>query len=156
MNATAGAKSLGVGVVSAGWGTWRNEPEEYDMHWEGFAKRYGMRLTGVATGNAIEAGLGKVLHEDPRYFPSDLDSKWLRIWNAAKMTVMARRDDGRSAPAYARYTGIAGNNLLSNTWRPSSESTAHAALTRTALGFTGRFAGNLFDEFRTHIHRKVR
>jgi hypothetical protein len=65
---TIGTRSLGAGVVSAGWGTWLSKPEEYDTHWVGFAKRYGMRLSGVSTGNAIEAGLGMAMNEDPRYF----------------------------------------------------------------------------------------
>jgi hypothetical protein len=59
LQSTVGPKSLAAGVVSAGWGTALNKPEEYGPHWEGFAKRYGMRLTGVATGNALEAGLGR-------------------------------------------------------------------------------------------------
>src|SRR5438874_2190605 len=42
IHATLGAKSLGVGVASAGWGTWQDKPKEYDTHWGGFAKRYGM------------------------------------------------------------------------------------------------------------------
>ena len=53
---TAGPTSLfGAGPLSAGLGTAFNNPPEYGPHWEGFGKRYGMRLTGVSTGNAIEA-----------------------------------------------------------------------------------------------------
>jgi hypothetical protein len=65
MNSTVGQKSLAAGIVSAAWGTALNKPKEYGPHWEGFGKRYGMRLTGVATGNAIEAELGGLWGEDP-------------------------------------------------------------------------------------------
>ncbi|HEY7615282.1 MAG TPA: hypothetical protein VH744_00625, partial [Terriglobales bacterium] len=68
VNNTVGPASLGAGILSAGLGTARNNPEEYGPTWEGFGKRYGMRLTGVSTGNAMEAGLGSLWGEDPRYF----------------------------------------------------------------------------------------
>ncbi len=67
-DATVGPESLVAGVFSAGWGTARTIPPEYDAHWEGFAKRYGMRLTGVSVGNAIEGGLGAVWGEIPGMF----------------------------------------------------------------------------------------
>jgi hypothetical protein len=70
---------LGAGVISAAWGTAFNNPEEYGPQWRGFAKRYGMRLTGIATSNAIEAGLGSVWGEDPRYAAVGEGSVWSRV-----------------------------------------------------------------------------
>src|SRR6185295_8675645 len=154
LQSTVGPKSLAAGVVSAGWGTARNKPEEYGPHWEGFAKRYGMRLTGVATGNAIEAGLGTIWNEDPRYVPSTETRPWPRLRYAAAEVFLARRADGHQAPSFARYSGVVGGNFISNSWRVPSESTATAALTRSALGFAGRFASNLFDEFWRDIRHK--
>ena len=65
---TIGPRSLAAGLFSAGFGTVTNTPREYGTHWDGFAQRYGVRLTGVGTSNAIEASLGAVWSEDPRYF----------------------------------------------------------------------------------------
>jgi hypothetical protein len=65
---TVGPESLTAGLFSAGFGTAIDRPREYGPHWDGLGKRYAMRLTGVSTGNAIEAGLGAVWGEDPRYF----------------------------------------------------------------------------------------
>ena len=154
VNSTVGPTSLGVGIVSSGWGTWMDKPGEYGTHWAGSAKRYGMRLSGVSAGNAIEAGLGIATNEDPRYFPSVGNGSWQRVRHAAAMTLMAHRSDGRITPAYARYAGIVGNNFLSNAWRAPSESTVNSALIRTGLGFTGRFVSNLFDEFRGDFLRR--
>src|SRR5262252_4994798 len=56
LQSTAGPASLAGGVVSSAFGTALNMPKEYGPHWEGFGKRYGMRLTGISTGNAMEAG----------------------------------------------------------------------------------------------------
>jgi len=68
IKSTVGPVSLAAGLFSAGFGTAMNRPREYDPHWEGFGKRYGMRLTGIATGNAMEATIGPLWGEDPRYF----------------------------------------------------------------------------------------
>jgi hypothetical protein len=155
VNSTVAPKSLAAGIVSTAWGTAMNKPKEYGPHGEGFGKRYGMRLTGVATGNAIEAGLGGLWSEDPRYSPSFDDRPVGRVRHAAAMVFIAHRSDGRPVLAFARYTGIVGGNFISNTWRVPSESTARAAMTRSLVGFGGRFASNLFDEFRQGILRKL-
>jgi len=65
---TIGVPSLLGGVIDAEWGTLHDRPPEYGSGPEGFFKRYGIRLTDVATSNAMEAGLGAVWGEDPRYF----------------------------------------------------------------------------------------
>jgi hypothetical protein len=68
---TAGPLSrLAAGSISSGRGTMLDKPKEYGPHWEEFGQRYGVRLTGLSTGTAMEAGLGMLWGEDPRYFPS--------------------------------------------------------------------------------------
>ena len=153
---SVGPQTLVAGVFSAGLGTARNRPIEYGGTWEGFGKRYGMRLTGVASGNAIEAGIGYLWGEDPRYFRANGQPIGARIKNIVIMTFAARRSrDGHLAAAYARYAAIPGNNFLSNTWRANSESTMDAALVRTGIGFAGRMASNAFQEFWPDIRHVV-
>jgi len=147
VNSTIGPTSLAAGAFSAGFGTAMNRPREYGPHWEGYGKRYGMRFTGIATGNLMEASLGALWGEDPRYFRASGQSVKGRIRNVIVMTFVARQADGDLAPAYARYAGISGNNFLSNTWRADSESGLGDACLRTALGFAGRMGGNAFAEF---------
>jgi hypothetical protein len=155
VRSTIGPESLGSGLLTSGLGTAMNSPREYGGSWEGFGKRYGMRLTGVSTGNAIEAGLGEIWGEDPRYFRADGEPFGHRILNIVKLTFRARRRDGSMAPAYARYIGIAGNNFLSNTWRADSEADAQHAILRTVYGFAGRMGGNAFKEFWPDVRRLV-
>jgi hypothetical protein len=153
---TVGPMSLFVaGPFSAGLGTWRNRPEEYGPSWEGFGQRYGMRLTGVSTGNAIEASLGAVWGEDPRYFRSPDPEFKLRVKHVVKATFMAPGRDGHWRPAYARYAGNIGNNFLSNTWRVESDNGASDAAVRCVWGVVGRMAGNAFAEFWPTIKKKV-
>jgi hypothetical protein len=144
---TIGPPHLAGGTVTSAFGTALNRPQEYGPHWAGMADRYGMRMTGIVTGNAIEAGTGLLLGEDPRYFRVHDRPFGARIRNVVRLTFYARTGDGSYRPAYARYAAIAGNNFLSNRWRVHSEANTHDALLRTAEGFAGHMAFNAFEEF---------
>ena len=153
---TAGPTSLLLaGPLSSAWGTALNKPKEYGPGWEGFGKRYGMRLTGVSTGNAIEAGLGAVWGEDPRYFRSPDRALGGRLKYVIKSTFMAPGRDGRWHVAYARHAGNVGNNFLSNTWRVESENGPDDAAVRCVWGITGKLGSNAFSEFWPDIKRMV-
>jgi hypothetical protein len=152
---TVGPESLGVGVLSAGLGTARDKPVEYGTHWDGFGNRYGMRLTGVVTSNAMEAGIGALWGEDPRYFRTIDQPFGKRIKNILIMTVAARGRDDALHPAYARFIAKTGSNFLSNTWRPDSEATSEAALGRVGLGFASKVASNAFLEFLPELKHYV-
>jgi hypothetical protein len=153
---TVGPATLTGGLISAGFGTLINRPREYGTHWEGFGDRYGMRLTGVATSNAMEAGLGTLWGEDPRYYRAGRDEPFgKRVGHIVKWTFVAANSNGSVRPAYARYAAIAGNNFLSNTWREHSEANTTVALERTGLGVLARMAGNTFDEFWPDVKQKM-
>jgi len=151
---TFGPGSLLVGIWSAGIGTARDNPREYGPYWDGFAKRYGMRFTGVATSNTMEAGLGAIWGEDPRYVRNALLPFKKRIGNVLLYTLMSRNRNGQLMPAYARYIAIPGNNFLSNTWRVSSDATTSAALARTGYGIAAEIAGNAWNEFWPDLRRQ--
>lgn len=144
---TLGPEHLAGGTLNSAYGTATNHPREDGTHWGGFGERFGIRLTGVATSNVMEASVGALWGEDPRYFRVPEESWGARAKNVIKMTFLARRADGNFAPAYARYIAYAGNNFLSNTWRADSEADAQHALIRTAEGFAGRMGANAWDEF---------
>ena len=153
---TAGPTSLLLaGPLSAAFGTALDRPHEYGPHWEGFGKRYGMRLTGIATGNAIEAGLGSLWGEDPRYFHSRNHVFGQRVKYVMKTTFMAPNRDGRWQLAYARYAGNVGNNFLSNTWRSRDENGPDDAALRCVWGVTGKMASNAFMEFWPDVKKLV-
>jgi len=155
IQSTIGPASLAGGVVSAAWGTEFHRPSEYDTNWDGFGQRYGLRLTGIAASNAVEAGLGAAWGEDPRYFREPDRAFGHRLLHAATMTFFAKDRNGNYMPAYARYTAIAGTNYLSNAWRPDSDATGQRATLRVGLGFLGRFSGNVWDEFWPDVKHRV-
>jgi hypothetical protein len=152
---TLGPVHLTGGLFTSAFGTAVDRPKEYGPHWGGFADRYGMRLTGIVTGNAIETGAGFLLHEDPRYFRVPERPFKSRVGNVVRLTFMARRDDGNFGPAYGRYLAISGNNFLSNSWRVDSEANTHDAILRTAEGSAGRMAANAFEEFWPDVRKHV-
>ena len=152
-HATVGVPTMVAGVIPAGFGTLFNRPKEYGTHWDGFGKRYGIRLTGSSTSNAMEASLGAVWGEDPRYYRLGRGQGFKRrLKNALVQAFVDHDRHGNVMPAYARYMAIPGSNFLSNTWRPGSEANVSGALLRTGLGFLDRAASNLFNEFWVSVH----
>ena len=152
---TVGVASLTGAAFTTAFATAYNRPKEYGTHWEGYGKRYGMRMTGSATSSAMEAGLGALWGEDPRYHPMGSgESPGRRLKSALKQAFLARDRNGNTMPAYARYAAIPGSNFLSNTWRPDSQANASGALLRTGLGFAARITSNLFTEFWPDIRRR--
>ena len=152
---TVGPQSLTAGLFTAALGTAANNPKEYGPHWEGFGKRYGIRLSGVSTSNAMEAGLGAFWGEDPKYYPTKGMTIKQRIGNVMKTTFTAPRPDGHYAPAYARFIAIPGSNFIANTWRADSEADAEHAALRTLYGFLGHMGGNAFQEFWPDVQRLI-
>jgi len=155
LDSTVGFQSLALGLFPAAFGTAENKPYEYHGNWSGYWKRYGMRLTGLATSNTMEAGIGAIWHEDPRYFRVPDRPFRERFRNTVRLTYLARRPSGDYGPAYARYIAIPGSSFLSNTWRANSEANTQDALERTGFGIVGRFASNATAEFWPDISARI-
>jgi hypothetical protein len=151
--ATLGPGSLFVGAIQAGWGNLTNRPPEYRGGMEGFGKRFGLRLSSVGTSNVMEASLGAIWGEDPRYHLSDDRTTGGHFRHAIKMTFMADKADGSVAPAYARFIAYAGSNAISNAWRPDSQRNVDSTVTRIGERFAGKLAGNLLKEYWPEIKR---
>jgi len=143
------------GIFQSALGTAPNRPREYGPHWGGFADRYGMGMTRSVTGNAIEAGVGLILRQDPRYFRLPDRPFKARVGNVLRLAFAARGGGGSFGPAYARYMALFGNNFVSNSWRVHSEANSHDALLRTSEGFGGLLASNAFEEFWPDVKKRV-
>jgi hypothetical protein len=147
LNQTIAPEHIVAGLFVAAFGTARDAPPEYRGTWAGFGKRFASREASVTLSNTMEAGLGAIWGEDPRYFRNAELPFGHRVGNVVKQTFFARRRDGSYHLAFARYAGITGSNFISNAWRPHSEADTQHALSRTGFGFLGRFGSNAWDEF---------
>jgi hypothetical protein len=155
LTSTVAPPSLLAEAVASAYNTGKNEPKEYRGTWSGFGKRFGIRLSQTATGTAIEAGLGSIWGEDPRYFRSYSQPFKGRVKNVVMSSFLTHTRSGQFMPAYARFIAIPGSNFLSNTWRADSEANTRQALERTGWGFLGEIGKNAFLEFWPDFHRRV-
>ena len=157
VDGTVGPQSLFiVGPLSTAWQTAWNTPEEWGRGWSGIAKRYAQREADVAISNTIEAGLGALWGEEPRYIPSARKGIWPRARYALKTSVLSQGRDGRLRPAWARYAGNTLNNLIENAWLPPSQTTATQTAVRSGMGIVTRMGGNLWDEFWPDVVRRLK
>ena len=148
-----GRRTLAVGLLTSGSKTVINSPDEWGRAWGGLGKRFLQREADVAISNTIEASLGAVWGEDPRYLPSNRHGAWPRISYALKTVFLAPRRDGHLAPAWGRVASNVFNNVIENTWLPPSMTTPGPTTVRSVNGFVGRMAGNLWDEFEPDLLR---
>jgi len=155
VDGTVGPRSLGVGVIVSAWQTGWNVPQEWGRTWSGVGKRYLAREADVAISNSIEAGLGAIWGEDPRYIAAPRGSVRSRIGYAAKTVMLAQRRDGRLAPAWGRYAGNTLNNVIENSWLPPSMTTPTQTVVRSAAGLLGRLIGNLWEEFWPDLRKRI-
>jgi len=156
VDGTFGPTSIATGVFIASWNTAWNTPSEWGGSWAGFGKRFGSREAQMTISNGLEAGLGAAWGEDPRYFPSCRAGFWSRTGYAAKTVFVAHRRTGQLAPAWARYIGAIGSNVVANTWLPPSSTTASQNVRRIGNGFLGRFVGNLWMEFWPDVRGRLK
>ena len=155
VDGTIGHRSLFiVGPLATIWQTGFNSPEEWGRGVSGIAKRYAQREADVAISNTIEAGLGALWGEDPRYIPSGRKGVWPRARYAIRTVFLAQRRDGSLKPAWARYAGNVANNLIENTWLPPSVTTPGQTAWRSGLGLLGRLGGNAWEEFWPDVVRR--
>jgi hypothetical protein len=155
VDGTVGRMSLGVGVLSATWSTAWNTPDEWGRTASGFGKRYAAREADVAISNTLEAGLGAIWGEDPRYIRAPRGPVRSRFLYAMKTVVLAPRRDGHLAPAWGRYAANTVNNLIENTYLPPSVTTVGQTTIRSVSGFASRALGNLWEEFWPDIKKRL-
>lgn len=153
---TIGVQSLGIGVFASAWQTAWNVPDEWGRTWSGGGKRYLAREADVAISNTIEAGLGAIWGEDPRYVPAPRGPIRSRIGYAFRTVVLAPRRDGHLAPAWGRFAGNTINNVIENTYLPPSYTTTGQTIWRSASGLASRLAYNLWSEFWPDIRARLR
>ena len=142
-------------VITSAIGTGTNAPPEYGPHWDGFAKRIALRASTSTTGMFLEAGIGTLWDEDPRYVRTEGKPVKGRVLNAVKMAFLARNGRGEVVPAYARYISIPTSAFVTRTWRPDSQTGISRTVSRIPLSFLDRIISNAFTEFGPDIRKRL-
>lgn len=154
---TYGPRSLLIsGPISAGWRTYRNRPEEWEPHWDGFGKRYAARLLDNTVTNGLEASMGAIWKEDPRYFRIGQGPMRRRIGRTVRQTFMNRYGDGSYHVGAAKAIGIVGTSYARKLWMPDSVTSNRDCAYRIGGGYAGRFIGNFFREFGPDLLKKMK
>lgn len=149
--------SLAIGAAKTAIKTWwLNSPKAWGRGLDGFGKRFGNREFEVLAGNGIEAGLGTIWGEDPRYFHCPEAGFGPRVKHAIYSAFFTYRNNGSRKPAYARFIGIVGARGISMAWYPEDERTVmKASLSPLGVGLAGRVGGNLFREFKPDLYGRI-
>jgi hypothetical protein len=144
---TLGPQAIIGEAFSAGLATWKDKPAELGSHWDGFGKRAGIERGEAGVSHSMEAGLGAIWGEDPRYSRQAGAPFKNRLAQVIKMTFLARNREGGLMPAYARFIAIPSSSALSSTWRPESERSLGNVWARIGLGVLARMGTNACIEF---------
>jgi hypothetical protein len=146
-------KSLGTGVMIGTWQTAIRSPKEWQGS-SGFSKRMLTNEVDNGISKGIEASLGMLWGEDPRSTRSGRHRFGSRLGYAMKTVVVAQRPDGHLAPAWGRFAGAIGSNVVQNAWLPSRLTTPKGTAGRVATSLLGRLATNLWEEFGPDLRRR--
>jgi hypothetical protein len=153
---TFGVQNLGGSIPGAALQTFLDRPRDAGPHWEGFAERYGVSVSTNAVSNAMEAGLGAIWGEDPRYRRDGAGISFKsRLGHVVKWTVVAPNRDGELRPAYARFIAFTSSSFISNAWREPDDTDAEHSFARIGFGLLGRMGSNAFDEFWPDAKQKL-
>lgn len=153
-----GTISLPVVVFNAGdaaFSTYKNWPKEWGRGASGFSKRIGDEEAYSAVSGGLEAGIGSIWGEDPRYRRSSRAGVVRRIRHSVVDTFVAFRPDGRTAPAWGRFAAEAGAVEIENIWLPPSARTPSAIAWRVGEDVAFRVMSNVWDEFWPDLRKRL-
>ena len=150
-----GGPRLAAALVTSGIDTWRNTPSEWGPGWEGYGKRFGARVGHAAVSHGIEASVGALWGEDPRYFRVPDRPFGARVRNVIVMTFVSHDRNGDAMPAYARFVAVPSAAFIANTWRPPSQRATTDTLNGIAFDFSFHMVGNAYREFWPDLRRHL-
>ena len=150
-----GPESFGLGILTSGIQTWRGRPEAWGSDWEGFAQRFGMRMSRSVLSNGIDFGLGAALGTDPRYRRLGRGGFGGRLKYAFKASFYHYDSEGRRVPAVSRFAGIVGSNVIVNHWMPPGDNLKSDVARRCGQQVAWHIGWNVFREFLPDIKRKL-
>ncbi len=142
-----GFRAFAGAALGASLGQLRDTPREWGQGFSGFATRYGSSFGTNLSRQSMGFGLESLLHEDPRYFPSEEKGFRARIKNVLLQTLVARKDGSGERFAYARIISAMGTGQLVNAWQPESTGSVKDGVFRGLIMLSGDAGYNFLQEF---------
>ncbi|MDM7922139.1 MAG: hypothetical protein QUS14_07540 [Pyrinomonadaceae bacterium] len=146
-NSMFGPFALARSAATAGIGTWRNSPEEWGPHWEGFGRRFAANVGRSVIRNSVMFGLDEALKVDSHFYRSEKRDTTSKIVNALVSPVTARKPDGKRTIGIPRIVGTYTSSIIAaETFYPARYDYKDGIRTGSiSLGFNAAF--NLIKEF---------
>ena len=147
VNGMFGPVALGKSVASAGFSTWRNSPEEWGNHWDGFGRRLASSVGKNIIKSTVTYGLDESFKLDSHYYRSTKKDFGSKLSNALLSTVTARNKNGKRVFGFPRIAGTYSSNIIAaETWFPSRFDWKDGVKSGTvSLGLNAAF--NVIKEF---------
>jgi len=135
--------AIGAGIQQA-----RNSYHEFGQGTEGYVKRFGAQYADNVNGVIIGQVLTQVVfRQDPRYFYKGKGTFRSRVLYAFATAFVCKGDNGHWQPDYSDVIGGLAAGEISTLYYPASSRTGLRLFHNVLLGFAGRAAGGLFEEF---------
>ncbi len=123
---------------------------------EGYGKRVASKFGQHAIKASIQDSLAALLHEDPRYIPSQGTGVGSRTVYAVKHAFLVYRDDGTTKFADSHLIAAFGGAWAAHAWYPQSDRTAADVLTSGSIAFGVDAGMTVLKEFWPDIQRRLR
>jgi hypothetical protein len=149
------AGALSSAAFSSAWTMRGHSPKEWPRTASGYGRRFADAQATAAVSSSIEAGLGTMWGEDPRYARSGRHEGWARVGHAVTSVALSRWRNGRPAVVWARFAGTVSGSVIENAWLPPSAATRSRTTARVASNFAGQLAANLWTEFWPDLRRRL-
>ncbi len=145
--------TIASSVIVAGIEQARSSYHQFGQGMEGYGKRFGAdyvdNVNGVIIGGVL---MQMVFHQDPRYFYKGTGTVRHRFLYAIATAFVCKGDNGHWQPDFSDVLGGLAAGEISTLYYPASSRTGLRLFHNVLLGFGGRAAGNLAQEF---LFRKV-
>ena len=111
--------SLGRTVVSAGYHTWQNNPEEWGTHWDGFGRRVASGVGRNVIKQTTMYALDESFKLDSRFYRSQKRNFGSKVKNALISPFTARNPSGKRVFGFPRIIGTYTSAIIAaETWSP--------------------------------------
>jgi hypothetical protein len=142
-----GPLALAKTVAGAGYGTWRNSPEEWGGQWEGFGRRVASGFGKNAIKQTTIYALDESFKLDSKFYRSKKRDFGSKVKNALISPFTARTESGKRVFGFPRIVGTYTASIVAaEAWYPKRYNYKDGLKSGTiSLGINAAF--NLFKEF---------